>query len=234
MQNIKENTLKLKGALKQMSWIEEHVNTVTCGDSIEIVKQIEDKSISLVLTDPPYGIDFNYESYSDTKENWKELILQFIPESKRIGKMTIMQSCGIPELKFIYDNFPPDWMICWYKGSPARRSFIGFNQYELLLVYGKNDGMQMPDYFAATPANDHKGMYGHPCPKPLAWARWLISRATKEGMTMLDPFCGSGTVCVAANQLNRNFIGIDISEKYCEIARKRIQDAQRQERIKFE
>jgi site-specific DNA-methyltransferase (adenine-specific) len=62
---------------------------------------------------------------------------------------------------------------------------------------------------------------GHPCPKPMAWARWLVSRAAVEGATVLDPFAGSGTVLMASKELGRKSIGIEIEERYCEIAAQR-------------
>ena len=51
--------------------------------------------------------------------------------------------------------------------------------------------------------------------------RWCIDKAKAKGI-ILDPFCGSGTTCVAAKMMGRNYIGIDISEEYCEIARERL------------
>lgn len=60
----------------------------------------------------------------------------------------------------------------------------------------------------------------HPTEKPLELLRILI--AANEGDTILDPFAGSGTTGVAAKQLKRNFTLIEISEKYCEIARNRL------------
>ena len=52
---------------------------------------------------------------------------------------------------------------------------------------------------------------------------WLVEKATKPTDIILDPFCGSGTTCVAAKMLGRNYIGIDISEEYCKIARERLE-----------
>jgi len=63
---------------------------------------------------------------------------------------------------------------------------------------------------------------GHPTQKPIALIRWLILKYTNEKDLILDPFCGSGTTCVAAKMLGRRYVGIDISEKYCEISRQRL------------
>lgn len=63
----------------------------------------------------------------------------------------------------------------------------------------------------------------HPAPFPFQLAYDHIISWTNEGDIVLDPMCGSGTTCVAAYELNRNFIGIDISEEYCELSRKRIE-----------
>jgi len=65
----------------------------------------------------------------------------------------------------------------------------------------------------------------HPAPFPCQLARDHIYSWSNEGDLILDPLCGSGTTCKAARQLGRNFIGIDISEEYCEIARKRVATA---------
>jgi site-specific DNA-methyltransferase (adenine-specific) len=62
----------------------------------------------------------------------------------------------------------------------------------------------------------------HPNEKPVALLVYLIAHLSKPNDLILDPFCGSGTTCVAAKKLGRRYIGIDISEEYCEIARMRL------------
>ncbi|MEK9207490.1 MAG: site-specific DNA-methyltransferase, partial [Patescibacteria group bacterium] len=62
----------------------------------------------------------------------------------------------------------------------------------------------------------------HPTQKPQELMRWCVANYSKENDIILDPFLGSGTTAVAAKQLNRRFIGCEISEKYCEIARQRL------------
>ena len=63
---------------------------------------------------------------------------------------------------------------------------------------------------------------GHPAPFPIELPHRLINLYSYENDIVLDPFCGSGTTCIAAIQNNRNYIGYDINEKYIELAEKRI------------
>ena len=67
---------------------------------------------------------------------------------------------------------------------------------------------------------------GHPTQKPLAIMRWCIDFI--KGETIIDPFTGSGTTGVACMKLGRKFIGIEIEEKYCAIAKRRIMEAEDQ------
>ena len=67
-----------------------------------------------------------------------------------------------------------------------------------------------------------KGKRFHPTQKPIALFEYLIKTYTNEGDLVLDPFIGSGTTAIACINTKRNFLGIEIDEEYCEIARKRI------------
>ena len=71
-----------------------------------------------------------------------------------------------------------------------------------------------------------KRRYGkHPTQKPLALLERIVQASTNPGDLVLDPFMGSGTTGVAALNLDRKFIGIEMEEKYCKIAEKRLKDA---------
>lgn len=174
----------------------------------------------LVLTDPPYGIGLEYESYNDSVESWKELMLFLVPWIQQNAQMGVMPACDRTNLQWIYQNIPPDWLMCWYKGSPGHRAFIGFNDWEPLLVYGKTKGLQMHDYFYAQPETKNNG---HPCPKPVKWATHLISRILPNGGLVIDPFMGSGTTLVAAKLLGCQAIGCELEPKYADIAIKRLE-----------
>lgn len=77
------------------------------------------------------------------------------------------------------------------------------------------------EYVVGKNAEDQEAK-GHPAPFPCQLARDHISSWTNEGDVVLDPMCGSGTTCKVAKQLGRHFIGIDVSEEYCTIARTRV------------
>ena len=95
----------------------------------------------------------------------------------------------------------------------------------LILYYGKdphNVGRGMKP-ISLTGHYDSVDGIDHPCPKPMRFGLWLIERASIATDTVLDPFCGSGTFLVAAKQLGRRAVGIEIEERYCETAAKRLQ-----------
>ena len=205
------------------------MNQVIHGDCLEVMATFPDKYIDLLLTDPPYGVNVNYDSYDDTESNWYKLMHIAIPEMIRVSKMVIMPSCQIKRLAWIYKNYPPDWLMCWYKGSPGHASYIGFNDWEPHLVYGRRKTqLYMHDYFQ-TKSSPKMGSFDHPCPKPIDWADWIIKRVARDDKILIcDPFVGSGTVVLSAIKNGHNYIGIDISEEYCETARKRISEHEQQ------
>lgn len=71
-------------------------------------------------------------------------------------------------------------------------------------------------------SSDGQDKNGHPCPRKIKHVQWLINWWTDETDVVCDPFLGSGTTAQAAKNFNRRFIGIEIEEKYCEIAVKRL------------
>lgn len=79
------------------------------------------------------------------------------------------------------------------------------------------------EYVVGKKAEDQEAK-GHPAPFPCQLARDHIESWTNEGDIVLDPMSGSGTTCISAMELNRKYIGIDISEEYCNLARNRIEN----------
>lgn len=182
-----------------------------------------DKYFDLCLTDPPYGVNLKYNSYDDTLENWQELMIKFIPEAIRVSKMVIMPSCSINKMAWIYNNFPPDWLICWYKGSPGHNSFVGFNDWEPLLVYGKTKGICIHDYVNIR-NGEEMGSHNHPCPKPIKWFEYFYKKILNGKGNVLDCFMGSGTSAIAAHRQGLSYVGFELDKDYFDAAEKRYQN----------
>lgn len=191
------------------------------GDCREILPSLP--NVDLVLTDPPYGVNYSYASYQDSPENFESVVLPVLNDTTRRWSsavfMSMRQMQKLPAFK---------WSLCWHKPGSTRRNTVGgFSIWEPVFLYGDgwsvaNDAITLPDC-----VNHDKGNV-HTCPKPLRLLRWILT--LHAGETILDPFMGSGTTLRAAKDLGRKAIGIEIEEKYCEIAAKRLS----QEVLNFE
>ncbi len=180
--------------------------TIYHGDCREILPQLE--KVDLVLTDPPYGVDKDEWDTLLAEMEWLELCRQLSP--------TVLVTTGITNM-FQYP--PPVWIVSWsYPNGEKRSKGGGINCWEPVLVYGKQPFMLDHKHFR--PRSFEKPKH-FTCPKPIEPWQWLILGASKQGDLILDPFLGSGTTCYCAKKLNRKSIGIEIEEKYCEIAAKR-------------
>lgn len=185
------------------------------GDSTELIHAVQ--GVDVVLTDPPYGVGFEYDGYTDTEDNFDATVMPVLRYAidwmpATVVTMSMRQMWKLPKSK---------WVLCWAKpGSVRRNSLGGFSEWEPVFVYGKakytNDYKYLPDC-----ANHQKGKSKHPCPKPLSLFRWLCSAAPEDGL-VLDPFMGSGTTLRACLDEGRRAIGFERSEQYCEVAADRL------------
>lgn len=199
--------------------------TLYLGDCLDILPLLP--KVDAVVTDPPYGLDFAYESYSDTEENWYALMNRVVSLLRQSAPFVIMPCCANRRLGWWYRTHDPEWVVIWHKGSPGHAAKVGFSDYEMHVCWGR-PSRPMHDHFSTACGFDNSG---HPCPKPAAYCNWLTSRCAQRGETILDPFMGSGTMGSAAVQQGRKFIGIEIEPKYFDIACERIDNAYRQQRM---
>lgn len=194
------------------------------GDCLEVMKSFADKSFDLVLTDPPYGlgIDGQKESFSaNPKHNrkahefmgWDNKIpsREYFDEIFRVSKNQIIWG-GNYFVDYLSEGHK-GWVV-WDKGqhgltmSDGELAYSSFDK--PLRIFTFNRGILKTD-----------GAH-HPTMKPIELMKWCLSFAG-ETTSVLDPFLGSGTTLLAAKQLGIDATGIEINEKYCEIARKRLE-----------
>jgi len=129
-------------------------------------------------------------------------------------------------------------LCTWYKRNsvPPFRN-VPYQLVEFFWAYKKHNGLNwrrlktfydIPNLVAGCMATERildGNKAAHPCQKPIALFSAILEIG---GNTVLDPFIGSGTTAVACEQLNRQWIGIEISERYCEMAAKRIEKERQQ------
>jgi len=200
------------------------MKTEKLSDTITIInadcRDVLPVECAAVVTDPPYGCGCSYASYDDTEANWFDLIHSTVPLIRKCGKCQVMPIGNRYAMGWWYENHAPDWLIAWHKGSPGHRSPIGFNDWEPMAVWGRPI-RPMHDYFSTRCGFEDNG---HPCPKPVEWASWLVNRVCEYAETVCDPFMGSGTTGIACIRARRRFIGIEKDAKYYEISKRRLND----------
>lgn len=187
------------------------------GDSLQLIPLLQ---VDVVITDPPYGVGIKYESYNDVLSHTTAMVLEFVKIATPVARCVAFSVGKWDTEKELYRILPPRWRMCWYKGAQSTASPIGFTDWESVFVYGDKIHNHAHDYFYAQP--EEMGAFGHPCPKPLQFARILISRLARPAEIICDPFMGSGTTLRAAKDIGHRAIGIEIEERYCEIAAKRL------------
>lgn len=197
------------------------VQTVVQGDCLVEMRKFADKQFDLVLTDPPYGVEFGYDSIEDTKAELKKLVDAFMPEALRVAKRVVV-TCGNGN-QSLYPS--PTWTMAWISTAGAGQNAWGFTCWQPVLCYGKDPYREngMGARRDIIMSNETSAKSDHPCPKPIEFWKTLMDRCSvKESDTILDPFAGSGTTGVAAKQLKRNCTLIEISPKYIEIIKSRL------------
>ena len=205
------------------------VNKIICGDCLDIMRDMPDNSVDLVLTDPPYGIGIDGQKgciCKNPKHDRKQHAFggwdSKIPPPEVFVRLDII---GVNQIIWGGNYFvkhlkrgKKGWIV-WDKGqygltmSDGELAYTSFDKPLRIVKYNrcelKKDGTQ------------------HPTQKPLALMTWILERYSKPNDLIFDPFCGSGTTCVAAKRLGRRYIGVDISPEYCDIARKRLEAEER-------
>ncbi len=215
------------------------VNEILCGDCKEIMKGWQDNCVDLVITSPPYNIGKDYGEYEDSRP-WPEFIdwfraifaglwrlsknvvfvigthnnLKFYTEARELFRL-------VPNCRCIYF---PTWSIVnpielavyCYKDNTA-----WIKKHQLPIVCNGTLATYVPVVVGKT---DTEKLYDkHPCTFPVRIPAVFIDALTNEGDIVFDPFMGSGTTAIAAQQQKRKWLGCEISEEYCKIARERIQ-----------
>lgn len=221
-----------------------------CGDCLSLIRDISDNSIDLIVTDPPYkltsrGTSGTMGGYWRSEKAKKGIIfthnnikfIDYMPELYRIlkNKSILYIMCNNTNLQELLNTgvqvgFKFIKCLIWEKGNKICGKYY-MNCFEYIILFRK--GGDRPINKCGTPdilkipskkLKDEQGKNLHDTEKPVDLMKILIENSSNEGDLVLDPFMGIGGTGVACKELNRNFIGIEIDEKYYNIAKGRIED----------
>lgn len=198
------------------------LNKIYCMDCLEGLKKLPDNSVDLVVTDPPYGMNFqsNYRNKKHKKIYGDDYFpAELITEFKRIAKRGVYIFCRWDNIIKLSEK--PQSVICWVKNnwSMGDLKHEHGRMWESILFYNCTEHeftKRIPDVIYS----NRTGNNLHPTQKPVDLIKEIIR--CNVGDIILDPFIGSGTTAVAAKQLGRNFTGFEISPEYCKIAEERL------------
>jgi site-specific DNA-methyltransferase (adenine-specific) len=197
--------------------------TIYHGDARELW-WTESLTFDAVISDPPYGIRYSPggggKGWAPKTFTGKDIVAgdaePFDPEFL-LGDWPVVLFGG--------NHFAPrlpassEWIVWDKRDGPVRNNF---GDAELIWTNGKGPVRLVAHLWnGAFRASERDEQRVHPTQKPVFLMRWLVERYSQPGQTILDPFMGSGTTLVAAKSCNRKAIGIEIEERYCEIAARR-------------
>ena len=256
--------------------MERFLNKIICGDCLEVMKEIPDKSVDMILCDLPYGttacpwdviIPFDplWRQYKRLIKSDGAIVLfanqpfttDLIISGRNLFKYTLVWEKTLPSNRFHAKLRPLKTHedICVFSiGTIANCSQRNMKYYPQGLIevnqVHKRPQLYETEHHWVRPSHKteyvitHTGYPGsvlkysngnnhneHPTQKPVPLFEYLIKTYTNEKEIVLDNCIGSGTTAIAAHNTGRFFIGIEKEPKYCEIARKRVEQAQMQQSL---
>lgn len=192
----------------------------------------------VIVTDPPFNVGYHYDEYNDKRGEyeyyeWLADIIQYCPSviihyPEQLYKLAF-QIGQFPErvVSWCYNSNTPKQHrdICYFGISP---DFHGLGEYKnptdkrvaKLIAQGKKP-IGYDWLYCDQVKNVSADKLGHPCQMPLSVMCYIVNSLPKNA-TIIEPFAGSGTTCLAAKRGGRHYVGFEISKKYHEIATRRI------------
>jgi len=217
------------------------LNQIYNEDSYQAIKKIPDKSIDLVIVDPPYELDTEgskenniSKTFANTNKQITGLSNGFDANSlddymRVMKKPNIYIWCNkkqiLEYLKYFVEMHKCSFEIMtWLKTNPT--PLCGGNYLidkEFCLYFRKGVRLNTTfetafTYWKSKKNKDDKDCYNHPTIKPLEIIKKLIINSSNKGDIVADFFLGRGTTCVASKELGRNYIGFEIDKGYYNIA----------------
>jgi len=234
-------------------------NRIYHGDALELFRKLQDGTVDLVVTDPPFAIEFTPRrtNYNRTQsrvltgymeipaERYYEFTLQWMAHAHRVLKDTgsMYVFSGWTNLRDVLNavhetGFHVVNHLIWkYQfGVFTKKKYVTSHYHILFCVkdarrYKFNKVMHYPEDVWCIKREYWSGRLKTPTKLPLRLVARILRFSSDEGDVVLDPFIGSGTVAVAAKLLNRRYIGFEVVEEYCRFARRRLRECENEKSL---
>jgi DNA modification methylase len=194
--------------------------TLYHGDCRDVLPNIVPATVGLLLTDPPYGMDYKPLRGSDGSKRWAEGVkgdsAPFDPTPLLVFKRAVLFGAN-----WYADKLPPSggWLV-WDKTPKGVKNGFHASHAELAWTNCCSSVRKFSLQWGGEARNHEPHL--HPTQKPVGLMRWIVSQFTKPGDLVLDPYMGSGPVAEACRDTGRRYIGVELEERYCEIAARRL------------
>jgi len=209
-------------------------NRIINADCLKALKDIPSRSVDFVLTDPPYGVNYRDRSGRTIKNDADPCaILDAFYDIHRVLKDDALcvsfygwQAVDGFMGAWRHAGFTPVDHIVWRKQYASSSRFVNrVHEQAYVLAKGRPNRPVQP--FDDVQPWAYSGNRSHPTEKDVRILKPVIETFTKPGALVLDPFSGSGSTAVAAALAGRNYLGIELEEKYCRIAERRLAGVRR-------
>jgi len=199
------------------------------GDNQDVLPDLEGDAL---VTDPPFGIAWARATWDDDTTAYGAKMQWLVTESQRAvrnGWCFVFQA--MPNVARFHEWFPEGWRIYAACKNFAQVRPTGiWHSWDPVVFWANGEAPRNKDgtegvnrdYFVGNVAGVFGDRNDHPCPRPRDTMEHIVAIASLPGRTVLDPYAGSGTTLVAAKNIRRRAIGIEIEERYCEIAARRL------------
>ena len=193
-----------------------------CGDSTNpehIDKLMNGRKADLVLTDPPYGIGYEYDKHKDNDNDANAQLVADVFALHQCGKVW---TPGLMNLARDITRFGETKVGVWYKKfAQAGNGVGGASTWEPILILDPPKKKLDNDVIELMVEKEE--LHGkslrefHSCPKPVKLYGQLVEAFAELNHLIFEPFCGSGTTMIASHQMKRTCYGMEMSEKYCQV-----------------
>ncbi len=209
-------------------------NTIVTGDALAILPKIPGDHVDLILTDPIWP---DSKVKLPGSENAAE-IFEYAARTFHLIAPRVIIHLGLktdPRILAGLSQRMPFVQVCWLRWIPPRYYGPILVSADVAYVFGHRKlpadgsrvfGSEVDAVSGHAPPEDIRSSPDtHPTPRSLKHVSWLVRRFSRPGDLILDPFCGSGTTCLAAKLANRRYFGIEIDPKFADYARRRLSEA---------